>query len=252
MTKLAKFVGIATIIAAAPALADVTLTLNAKGYDDFFKRCDFKVNAETSADIDTAAVHFQVPIKGLGAEICRSIPNQRSCQDADDFNYTCEDMTSVDVLNVQCTSADGAEVPCGKLSIAPSQGTKAKLVLPDLTGTNDAATKIFPILAGNDDFFNSCKVGMGVSAPEGVTLTKVDYRVMVRDQGESRCTASVSNGIGTGIGCGSAEPMEFTCADVTQVFIDSVVCEDNDGQSLDCGNASLRTSNPDMFIDSLN
>ena len=251
MKRFAILAGITAFTIVGAASADVTLTLTAKGYDDFFKRCDFKITTENSADIDQVAVHFHVPIAGKGAEICRSIPSQRSCQNADDFKYTCDDLSRVDILNVQCTSGDGAEVPCGKLSVAASVGTKAKAVLPELTGTNDAATKIFPIIAGDDSFFNNCKVGMGVSAPKDATVAKIDYRMVIGTRGEFRCTSSTSNGIGTGVGCASSEPLDHTCSDVTAVFIDSIVCEDNDGATKDCGNASVRASDPGLFIDNL-
>lgn len=224
---------------ALPAQADVELTLKVEGYDDFFKRCDFDLDAQASAGIERVTTVFRVAVPGKGAEMCRATSNSRSCRDSDDFQYTCDDLESVDVLTISCTGPGDSAADCGTLSFGAPEGTSATATVPEMTGSADADVQVFAMILGDDGFFDACKTGFSYSAPPEVEKVIVDYTVPIADRGEKTCQADIGGNGGYGQSCSGTFGLEFTCADVTRIDVTAIACEGSDGP-VDCGSTSLR------------
>ena len=238
-------VAMALLLVPISAQADVKLTLEVEGYDDFFKRCKAKVLIAPSADIDDASVIYRVRIPGKGGSICYQDDSSRSCQGTNDFEYTCDDMQSLEILSVDCRDAGGARMSCGPASLGQTVGDDIEMSLPD-GSAGDAATKVFAAVLGDDDFFDSCKIGTGISTSADIDSAEIGFRIDVGDMGYSNCTGSTSGGVSTGLSCSSSGSFDYTCADVTAVTVNAVTCEKDDAE-VDCGPIGLTTPDPDLI-----
>ncbi|MEM0987384.1 MAG: hypothetical protein AAGK00_00785 [Pseudomonadota bacterium] len=225
----------------APALADVTVSIGSDGYNDFFDRCDIALSHQ-GYDGDVGVI-FRVIAGDKGRAICQSLDNSMTCRDSDDLEYTCEDISLIDVLDVSC-ARDGVMESCGPVSVTLGEGLSIPLTPFPGLGTATADVRVYGTVLGYDDFFEDCEMGFSYAGPPEVEVVEVRYDVNVPG-GTASCVSSLSGAHGTGRSCSGGQ--EFQCDAVTSVVITEMTCS-NDGNNIDCGEITFSTLDP-LFSD---
>ena len=235
----------AALLFGSQAFGDVTLTVSSEGYDDFFKHCDIDFSHDQGDAISALEVTYHVLAGTKGKKICQQVENGFGCRESDDLEYTCEDVSRIDVLDVICKDAGGAPTPCGTVAVQAGEGISVPVEAAAMSPDVDNDLRIFATVLGFDDFFDDCEMGFSYQPMSRFDHVEVGYEVMLQDEAIS-CTASLSRHSGTGRSCASMT--DYTCDQVTGVEITEVTCEMDDAEQ-DCGAVELRAIEKGFFKD---
>lgn len=157
MTWAACCVAAATFTRAVSA--DVAVTIGAEGYDDFFKRCKLDIGMRRSDNIAESMIVYRIAAGDKGALMCTKEDYSSGCN-GELENYTCDDVTDIDVYGAVCLDGNGARTDCGKVTAKKGGGLSAPVrMLPDPPA---ADTVVFGSLSGYDDLFRSLRDGLHV------------------------------------------------------------------------------------------
>ncbi|MEM1297688.1 MAG: hypothetical protein AAGH68_00315 [Pseudomonadota bacterium] len=224
------------------AFADTSVKVGIKGYNDFFDRCDLAVETQTTAK--EATLYYRILAGAKGGAICEQAPYSSGCRSTDDFEYTCEDISRIDVLHVKCEGEDGGLASCGKVSVGKGDGMKAPLEVQKIKVQTDGL-KLFASLLGGPNYSGGCAMGITYSARPGIDIVKMTYEVPVAGQTDE-CSLSMGGTMSTGLSCLGAD--NYSCDAVKKVNITSITCE-TDGSETDCGTVSIDALEKDVFVD---
>lgn len=216
------------------ATADVEVTISSDGYDDFFNRCDLAFE-HTGHDGDIW-VTYRIVAGDKGAAICQDKRNTFGCREADDLEYTCEDITRFDVFDVTCIEGD-TTADCGAVTVIPGDGLPVPPIPYPGLGSSSKGVKVFGTVLGYDDFFEDCEMGFSYAADPSIDQVEIRYDIAAAG-GESSCTTTLSSHSGTGRGCNGG--LDYTCDQVEQVSITEITCESDDVE-VDCSDATFGT-----------
>lgn len=231
-----------TAIFATHAAADMTLKIGIDEYDDFFKRCDLSFTP-SGADTDYVSVVYRVLVGDKGAAICHHEASSHACRDADDLEYTCEEITRIDVFEASCN--DGRDAyDCGKVTVEPD-GLSIPVEAAFASGGDADTTRVYATVLGYDDFFDDCEMGFVYTARPEIKSVSLDYDVQV-EGGPASCNTTLSGSGGTSRSCSGG--IDYTCEAVSGVHITAVTCEDEDGET-DCGPVELHAIEQGYFKD---
>ena len=227
------------------ASADVTLTVSSDGYSDFFKRCDVGFSHDGDAAVSEVGITYHVLAGAKGKMICQRTDNGRGCRETEGLEFTCEDMTRIDVLDVACKGADGSATACGAVSVEAGEGISVPVEAAFMSESADTGTRIFATVLGYDDFFEDCEMGFAYQPLDRFDHVEIGYRVLAGAE-PVNCTSTLSGFGGTGRSCASQQ--DYTCDQVTGVEITEVTCKKDDAEQ-DCGPVELRAIEKDLFKD---
>lgn len=226
---LAGAVALVTI----PAIADVGIGLAVKGYSDFFKRCDLGFETSPSAGIEDVRIVYKAIDPERGAELCEQTSNARSCIQPDDFKTTCDAISEVQVLHVDCRGAGDAAVPCGAITLDGGGAGKIRFWAPVSLDRSGGIGLVITRL-GYDPFFKHCKIALFFSGPPQIEGIDVAYSAPIGGGGTFECTANLNTGVNSGSSCSSPFGSDFACADVGKVSVGEITCRDGQGNGVDC------------------
>ena len=235
------FASLLSAISAAAA-ADVTVTVNSEGYNDFFKRCDITVKTERDAGLADATVIYRILGGDKGVQMCARLSNSGGCR-GELEEHDCDDVTGVDIYGVTCEAADGSNTDCGAVTVKAGDSLSVPVnVLPPAA---PADTTVYALIGGFDDFFDRCGMGfMFTSKPE---ITHVDLEFNVSHSGGvAECNYNLANHYGTGSSCLGEE--EFTCDAVDALNITKITCQDEAGEA-DCGTINFSSAEAGLIRD---
>lgn len=224
------------------AFADTSVKVGIKGYNDFFDRCDLAIETESSAK--EATLYYRILAGAKGGAICEQAPYSSGCRSTDDLEYTCEDVSRIDVLHVKCEGEDGGLASCGKVSVGKGGGMTAPLEVQKIEPQTEGL-KLFATLLGGPNYSGGCAMGITYAARPKIGMVKVTYEVPVGGQTDE-CSLSMGGTMSTGLSCLGAD--DYSCAAVSKVNITSITCE-ADGEETDCGPVSIETLEKGMFVD---
>lgn len=233
---------LATAMFGGTPLADTSVTVGIKGYNDFFDRCDLKVETESSAR--EATLYYRILAGAKGGAICEQAPYSSGCRSSDDFEYTCEDVSKIDVLHVKCTGEDGGLTSCGRVSVAKGAGMTAPLSAKPVAAQTEGL-KLFASLLGAPNYSGGCAMGITYAARPEIGMVKVSYEVPLGGQTD-QCTLNMGGTMSTGLSCLGAD--DYSCDAVKTVNITGITCE-VDGAETDCGPVSIEGLEEGVFVD---
>ncbi len=241
--KSGILIGCITAVLSTIAIADVAVTVGSSGYNDFFKRCDIKIETQRDAGIADTTVIYRVLGGAKGAQMCARQDNGGGCR-GELEDYTCEDVTGIDVYAVTCEDADGALTNCGAISASAGDGLSVPVNL--LRPAAPADTTIYAMLGGFDDFFDRCGFGLMYSSKPEVKKVELDFNV-AHSGGVAECSFSLNGHGGTGSSCFDED--EFTCDAVEALNVTRMSCHDDAGET-DCGSVGFSAAEPGLIKDS--
>lgn len=230
-------------LGAGSALADASVTVDVKGYNDFFDRCDLDFATKAPGGGE-ATVYYRILAGAKGGAVCEKAPYSSGCRSSDDLEYTCEDVSAVDVLHVQCTSDDGTPTPCGKVKAKAGKDMRAPVSSPPGAAAADGLRILATILGGRN-YTGNCALGITYSGPKAIELVEMTYEVPVGGQTD-RCTLNMGRTMSTGLSCLGAD--DYACNAVNKVNITGISCRTADGEA-DCGKVTIQAAEQGVFVD---
>lgn len=240
--KWGACIGFIAAVCSASARADVAVTIDAEGYNEFFKRCDITVETQRDANIGETTVFYRSKGGEKGIQICARQDNGGGCR-GELEKHTCEDITDIEVYGVSCEDTDGALVDCGAVSVKAGEGLSAQLKLLPPAAPSDMT--IYATLGGFDDFFDRCGIGFMLSGQPDIGRVDLEFDV-AHSGGVAECSFNLSGHGGTGISCLGEE--EFTCEAVQSLNVTKVTCHDDVGET-ECGSVGFSTAESGLITD---
>ena len=235
----------AALLFSGAASADVTLTVSSGGYNDFFMRCDIAFAHDGGDAISELEITYHLLVGDRGKMICQKLDSSGGCRETEDQEFTCEDMTRIDVLDVTCRGADGNAAACGSVAVQAGEGISVPVEAAFMAEGADTSTRIFATVLGYDDFFEDCEMGFAYQPLDRFDHVEIGYEVLAGGE-PVNCTSTLSSYSGTGRSCSSQQ--DYTCDQVTQVRIQEITCKKDDAEQ-DCGPVEIRAIEKDLFED---
>jgi hypothetical protein len=222
--------------------ADVAVTIRAEGYDDFFKRCKLDIGMQRSDNITESMIVYRIAAGDKGALMCTKEDYSSGCN-GELENYTCEDVTGIDVYGAVCLDGNGARTDCGKVTAKKGGGLSAPVrMLPDPPA---ADTVVFGSLSGYDDFFDRCDMAFMYTSDPSVRRVDLELEV-THSGGKAECSWNFSAQGSSGSSCLGKD--DFSCDAVSQITVKTVSCHAND-EEVDCGSVAFSSAESGLLVD---